>query len=141
MGRTGRRGGRKASGRGRGWWGGVGGWIGRSPLWHHTFHTTPALQLDRLQAATEPPLSPGRVCAGGQDLGLGGERENLDGRDYVGSFCTPPPLHPYVQEILEHGESLCTPEREGTQLPCHDLLQLPSCSEKAQGEGLGSKIL
>lgn len=25
-----------ASGSGRGWWGGVGGWVGRSPLWLYT---------------------------------------------------------------------------------------------------------
>lgn len=94
VGRTERRGGRGASGRGRRWWGGVGGWVGRSPLWLYTVRT-PALQLGRPQAAAEPPVSPGRVCAAGRDLGLGRERESLGGRDYVGSFLhtsTPTPI-------------------------------------------------
>lgn len=76
-------------------WGGVGGWIGHSPLWLYTACTTPALQLGRPQAAAEPPVFPGRVCAVGWDLGLGGESESLGRRDYVGSFCALPSLSPY----------------------------------------------
>lgn len=138
VGRTERRGGRGASGRGRRWWGGVGGWVGRSPLWLYTVRTTPALQLGRPQAAAEPPVSPGRVWA------WVGRGRAWVGGIMLGLFCTPPPL-PHIHRLRRY-ESMENPfaPLKGRGL---SYLAVASCSCPAAlrkhraPEGLGSKIL